>query len=95
MSPEVATSYVGLLNHLRGRLASEAFLHHHRKSKKDFTHNRCLSFVVVVLMLINVMKRSLLVTSSNACKPGDGDRPPETQSLPCSRHKRPDSQRRR
>lgn len=59
MSPETATNYVGLLTHLRGRLESEEFLKRHRKNKQDFTRKRCLPFVFVVLLLINMMKRSL------------------------------------
>ena len=59
MSPETAKNYEGLLKHLRAKLESEAFLKRHRRQEKDFTRKRCLSFVCVVLMLVNMMKRAL------------------------------------
>lgn len=59
MNPEIEMNYTGLVNHLRKRLESEEFLSRHRERKQDFTRKRCLPFTVVVLLLINMMKRSL------------------------------------
>ena len=48
-----------LINTLKGRLHAPDFLERHRQSAKDFSRNRCLSFVVVVMFLLNFVKRSL------------------------------------
>ena len=59
MNPEIAQNYTGLIETLRTRLESEEFLKRHRKSKKDFIRKRYLTFACMILMLINMMKRSL------------------------------------
>jgi hypothetical protein len=48
-----------LLAALKARLEAPAFLERHRRSTKDFVRKRCLPFVVVVLFLLNLVKRSL------------------------------------
>lgn len=59
MNPEIERKYTGLINHLSTRLESKEFLNRHRKKKKDFSRERCLTFVCMVIMLLNMMKRSL------------------------------------
>jgi len=59
MNPEIEKKYTGLIAHLRNRLESNEFLNRHRKRRQDFTRKRCLPFTFVVLLLINMMKRSL------------------------------------
>lgn len=49
----------GLLSALKQRLTAPDFLERHRRSTKDFTRQRCLPFVVVVLFLLNLVKRAL------------------------------------
>lgn len=48
-----------LLAVLKARLEAPAFLERHRRSTQDFVRKRCLPFVVVVLFLLNLVKRSL------------------------------------
>lgn len=59
MNAETEKRYQGLVSHLRNRLESKEFLNRHRKRKQDFTRRRCLPFTFVVLLLINMLKRSL------------------------------------
>ena len=59
MSPEIERKYTEMVYHLRNRLESESFVARHRKRPEDFSRERCLSFQIVILMLINMMKRSL------------------------------------
>ena len=49
----------GLITALRQRLTDRDFLERQRQSTKDFTRQRCLSFVVVILFLLNLVKRAL------------------------------------
>lgn len=49
----------GLINTLKERLHAPDFLERHRQSAKDFSRNRSLSFVVVVMFLLNFIKRAL------------------------------------
>ncbi len=49
----------GLVNTLKDRLHGPGFLERNRQSVKYFTRNRCLSFVVVVMFLLNFIKRAL------------------------------------
>lgn len=59
MPENTAALYTGLLTALRERLNALDFLRRHRRSDKDFTRQRCLSFVVVILFLLNLVKRAL------------------------------------
>jgi len=54
-----ADRYLGLLSHLRETLTSDGFIERHRRKATDFTRRRCLTFVVVVLFLLNLVKRAL------------------------------------
>jgi hypothetical protein len=58
--PETTSSlYIGLMATLKQRLTAPDFLERHRQSVKDFTRQRCLPFVTVVLFLLNLVKRPL------------------------------------
>lgn len=60
-SIDTATASVcqGLIEKLKNRLHSDEFKERHRQSEKDFTRQRSLTFVVVVVFLLNMVKRSL------------------------------------
>ncbi len=49
----------GLVNTIKEHLHSPGFLERNRQSAKDFTRKRCLTFVVVVMFLLNFIKRAL------------------------------------
>lgn len=51
--------YTNLINHLRVVIISDEFKNRHRKSNNCFIRQRCLPFVVVILILLNMLKRSL------------------------------------
>ena len=59
MPESTATFCTGLLTALQQRLTARDFLERHRRSAKDFTRERCLPFVVVVVFLLNLVKRAL------------------------------------
>jgi hypothetical protein len=59
MPENTANLITGLLTALRQRLTAPDFQERHRQSPKHFTRKRCLSFVVVILFLLNLVKRSL------------------------------------
>ena len=59
MPENTATFYTGLLTALHQRLNAREFLERHRQSAKDFTRERCLPFVVVIVFLLNLVKRAL------------------------------------
>jgi len=59
MEPQIAKQYQGLFQHLRKVLESDEFIARHRQTKTAFTRRRCLTFAVVILMLINMVKRAL------------------------------------
>jgi hypothetical protein len=59
LEPKTIECYHGLFQHLRSTLESDEFLQRHRRSERDFTRKRCLTFVVVVLFLLNMVKRAL------------------------------------
>jgi hypothetical protein len=59
MEPQIAKKYQGLFQHLRQVLESDQFMVRHRQTKQDFTRRRCLTFTVVILLLINMVKRAL------------------------------------
>lgn len=51
--------YTNFVDHLRMVLISDEFKCRHRCSDKYFVRTRCLPFVVVILILLNMLKRSL------------------------------------
>jgi hypothetical protein len=59
MNPFTAECYIGLLNHLKATIKSDAFFKRHRRSEKDFTRQRCLTFLIVLCFLLNMIKRAL------------------------------------
>ena len=59
MPENSASLCTGLLTALKQRLSAPDFLERHRRSPKDFTRQRCLPFVVVILFLLNLVKRAL------------------------------------
>lgn len=59
MDENSALHYTGLLNHLRNVVSAPEFMERHRQSAKDFSRQRCLPFLTVVLFLLNMIKRAL------------------------------------
>ncbi len=59
LTDENERKYIGLLNELREQIESEQFVQEHKEKPTDFTRQRCLSFAMVVLFLINMVKRPL------------------------------------
>lgn len=59
MPENSASLCTGLLTALKQRLSAPDFLERHRRSPQDFTRQRCLPFVVVILFLVNLVKRAL------------------------------------
>jgi len=48
-----------LVEHLKRVLGSEGFKERHRQNERAFSRQRCLTFCVVVLFLVNMVKRAL------------------------------------
>ncbi len=59
MPENSANLCTGLLTALKQRLTAPDFLGRHRRFPEDFTRQRCLPFVVVLLFLMNLVKRAL------------------------------------
>ena len=59
MDPTTEALHTELIETLKRRLSSTDFMERHRRSSKDFTRTRCLPFVIVVLFLLNMVKRAL------------------------------------
>ncbi len=59
MNDFTAERYTGLLTSLKAKIESDEFVQRHRRSAKDFTRKRCLTFVIVLLFLMNMIKRAL------------------------------------
>jgi hypothetical protein len=59
MNPATASVYQGLVATIKAWLFSDEFKDRHRHAKKDFTRQRCLPFVIVVIFLLNMVKRVL------------------------------------
>lgn len=55
----LANQYQGFVNHLKTVLRSETFMQRHRRCEKDFTRERCLTFTIIILFLLNMIKRAL------------------------------------
>lgn len=49
---------MGLFQAINSRLSSLDFMVRHRETGKDFTRDRCLTFIIVVIFLLNLLKRS-------------------------------------
>ena len=58
MDTKTDLAHLGLMEHLKSRLFSNDFTNRYRQQAKDFTRERCLTFVVVVIFLLNLLKRS-------------------------------------
>jgi len=54
-----AEHYTGLITHLRSTVSSNEFINRHRQRDQDFTRQRCLSFITIVIFLLNMIKRAL------------------------------------
>ena len=65
MNDFTAERYTGLLTSLKAKIESDEFVQRHRRSAKDFTRKRCLTFVIVLLFLMNMIKRALQPTLSS------------------------------
>ena len=59
MSEDTTAICTGLLERLKSVLFSHDFMNRHRRNKKDFTRQRCLTFAIVVIFLFNLVKRAL------------------------------------
>ena len=59
MDEMTADYYTGLLERLKTKLTSHRFMTEHRRSAKDFSRKRCLTFVIVMIFLMNLIKRAL------------------------------------
>jgi hypothetical protein len=59
MPNDTAAACVGLLESIKSLLLSRDFRNRHRRNEKDFTRKRCLTFVIVVMFLLNLIKRAL------------------------------------
>ena len=51
-------AYLGLLQEIKSRLSSLDFMVRHRETDKSFTRNRCLTFIIVITIMLNMLKRS-------------------------------------
>jgi len=59
MDAKTTAQYTGLLKHLKKKLVSVEFMKQHRRDEKAFSRKRTLTFVVVVVFLLNMIKRAL------------------------------------
>ena len=59
MSETDAARYTGFLGELKTHIFSEGFKERYRQSPKNFLRQRCLPFTIIVLFLLNMVKRSL------------------------------------
>lgn len=58
MDTTTETAYLGLFQAINSRLCSLDFMVRHRQTEKDFTRTRCLSFIILITFLVNMLKRS-------------------------------------
>ena len=58
MNSQTEGACQGLINRLKSVITSESFKARHRQRAQDFTRKRCLSFVIVILFLLNSLKRA-------------------------------------
>lgn len=59
LEERIEQNYQGLLAELRTVLNSSGFLERHRSRPQAFCRQRCLTFVTVILFLVNMVKRAL------------------------------------
>lgn len=59
MDKLTAERYGGLINHLQSIVKTDEFMQRHRRSEKDFSRKRCLTFLTIVVFLLNMIKRAL------------------------------------
>jgi hypothetical protein len=59
MGNDIALVCMGLIEMLKSLIFSADFMERHRRSEIDFTRQRCLTFSVVVIFLLNLVKRAL------------------------------------
>ena len=59
MDQETATTYRGLMEHLKSKVADPEFMKRHRSNEKAFTRRRCLTFVTILVFLLNMLKNAL------------------------------------
>ena len=59
MDQKITERYEKFVQHLKKELGSDEFLERHRRSPKDFSRQRILTFCTVILFLINMIKRAL------------------------------------
>ena len=59
MPNDTAAACVGLLESLKSLLVCPDFKSRHRRREQDFTRKRCLTFAIVVMFLLNLIKRAL------------------------------------
>ena len=59
MDQAVTTAYLGLFQCLKDLLFSEDFKERHRQKQTNFTRQRHLPFAIVVIFLLNLVKRAL------------------------------------
>jgi hypothetical protein len=59
MDQTVTAAYLGLFECLKDLLFSEKFKERHRQKPTNFTRQRSLPFVIVVIFLLNLVKRAL------------------------------------
>ena len=59
MDQNTTTTYLGLFECLKTLLFSGDFQKRYRQEPKDFTRERCLPFYIVVIFLLNLVKRAL------------------------------------
>lgn len=59
MGNDITLVCMGLVEMLKSLIFSADFMERHRRSEKDFTRQRCLTFSVVIIFLLNLVKRAL------------------------------------
>ena len=59
MDSNITQFYIGLINSIKQLIESPAFKERHRTWKTAFTRNRTLTFPIVLLFLLNLVKRAL------------------------------------
>lgn len=59
MDQKMTAQYTGLLKHLKTKMTSREFMNRHRLNEKAFSRERALPFVVVLVFLLNMIKRAL------------------------------------
>ncbi len=58
MDATAETAHLGLFQEINARLSSLDFMVRHRETGKDFTRERCLTFIILIIFLLNLLKRS-------------------------------------